>query len=117
MLSPKLIGKFYIEVIPETYAVEYEASLTPTVLDIFDANWQTEHVINASGEPRFISMAGRYGMKIIGKTDGSGSVGGLPLQQRGRPPPMPTSRSPSASAPASNAPAITTPASPGRRWR
>ncbi|HSZ59965.1 MAG TPA: hypothetical protein VK797_30260 [Tepidisphaeraceae bacterium] len=69
------IGKFYIEVIPETYAVEYEASLTPTVLDIFDATTKTDHKINASGEPRYVSSSGRYGMKIIGKTDGSGSIG------------------------------------------
>lgn len=80
-LSPEAIhtltqtGKFYIQVIPETYSVEYEISLTPTVLDIFDANTRTEKVIKASGEPKYISASGRYGMKIVGKSDGSGSLG------------------------------------------
>jgi ABC-type transport system involved in multi-copper enzyme maturation permease subunit len=68
-------GKFYIQVIPETFSVEYEIAPTPTVLDIFDANTKSEQVVKASDPPRFISSSGRYGMKIIGKSDGTGSIG------------------------------------------
>jgi ABC-type transport system involved in multi-copper enzyme maturation permease subunit len=68
-------GRFYIQVVPETYAVEYEASPTATVVDIFDGSTKSEQVIKASGEPKYISATGRYGMKILGKSDGSGSIG------------------------------------------
>jgi hypothetical protein len=68
-------GKFYVQVVPETYSVEYEVAPTPTVLNVFDLTDKTNHLIRASGSPRFVSASGRYGMKIIGKSDGSGSIG------------------------------------------
>jgi ABC-type transport system involved in multi-copper enzyme maturation permease subunit len=71
-------GKFYIQVIPETYSVEYEIAPTPTVLDIFDPGTRSEQVIKQAkppGELKFISASGRYGMKIVGKADGTGSIG------------------------------------------
>ena len=66
-------GSFYVQSIPDTNSVEYEVSSTPTVLDVIDAGGK-EHVIRASGPPRFLSTAGRYGMKIIGNSKGEGSV-------------------------------------------
>lgn len=71
----KLIGtgKFYLQVVPETNSIEYEVTQTPTVIDVIDTN-TTEHVIKAAGPPRFVSMANRYGMKIVGRSDGKGSV-------------------------------------------
>jgi ABC-type transport system involved in multi-copper enzyme maturation permease subunit len=65
-------GHFFIQVVPETNSVEYEVNQTPTVLDIFDGT--ADHVIKSSGPPRFISMANRYGMKIVGNSKGEGSV-------------------------------------------
>jgi ABC-type transport system involved in multi-copper enzyme maturation permease subunit len=78
-LSPevdrKLIqtGKFFLQVVPETNSIEYEITQTPTVLLMIDASGQS-HIIKAAGPPRFVSMANRYGMKIVGRSDGTGSV-------------------------------------------
>ncbi|HEY8751935.1 MAG TPA: hypothetical protein VIM11_28395 [Tepidisphaeraceae bacterium] len=66
-------GRFFVQVVPETNAVQYEITPTPVVLDIIDGNGG-EHVIKAAGGPRFISMANRYGMKIVGNSKGEGSV-------------------------------------------
>jgi ABC-type transport system involved in multi-copper enzyme maturation permease subunit len=66
-------GKFYLQVIPETNSVQYEVTQTPTVIDVIDSGG-AEHVIKAAAPPRYISMANRYGMKIVGNSKGEGSV-------------------------------------------
>jgi hypothetical protein len=74
--------KFWIQVVPETNSVKYGVTGVPTVLDVIDATGK-ETVIhplpdksNPSGyaPPQYISAANRFGMKIVGAADGSGSV-------------------------------------------
>jgi ABC-type transport system involved in multi-copper enzyme maturation permease subunit len=64
---------FLVSVVPETPSVDYVISPTPTVLGVFGAD-HSQHVIRASGAPRFGSHPGRYGMQIAGGPNGSGTV-------------------------------------------
>jgi len=65
--------KFYVSTLPQTPSVEYMVSATPTVLLVIDSQ-QKQHVISASGPPRFISHAGKYGEQIVGSPKGDGSA-------------------------------------------
>ena len=65
--------KFYVATLPQTPSVEYEVSATPTVLLVIDAS-KKQHLIAASGPPRFISHPGKYGVQIVGSPTGNGSA-------------------------------------------
>lgn len=67
--------KFYVATEPQTPAVEYEVTPTPTVLlAVQPSDGKELGRIDASGLPRFASRVGRYGMQIVGSPKGEGSV-------------------------------------------
>jgi ABC-type transport system involved in multi-copper enzyme maturation permease subunit len=65
--------KFYVATEPQTPSVVYQITTTPTVLLVAQPG-QAPVRIDASGNPRFASHPGRYGMQIVGSPKGDGSV-------------------------------------------
>lgn len=76
------VGRFYIEVIPETPSVRYEVSEMPTVLDVIGKTHPSQMIKPAAdpsstshtAAPLFFSKTNRYGMQIVGSPKGDGAV-------------------------------------------
>jgi ABC-type transport system involved in multi-copper enzyme maturation permease subunit len=66
-------GKFYVATEPQTPSVEYEITTKPTVLFVRQPG-KPDVTIAPTGNPRFSSHPGRYGMQIMGSPKGDGSV-------------------------------------------
>lgn len=67
-------GKFYVSTLGQTPSVEYGVTRTPTVLVVEPLSRTHSTTIKASGPPRFISHAGKYGAQIVGSPKGDGSA-------------------------------------------
>jgi ABC-type transport system involved in multi-copper enzyme maturation permease subunit len=67
-------GKFYVSTLGQTPSVEYGVTQTPTVLVVEPLSRTRSTTIKASGPPRFISHAGKYGAQIVGSPRGDGSA-------------------------------------------
>ena len=76
------VGRFYIEVIPETPSVRYEVSEMPTVLDVIGKTHPPQMIKpaadpslpNRAATPLFFSKTNRYGMQIVGSPKADGAV-------------------------------------------
>lgn len=66
-------GKFFVATEPQTPSVQYEVTTRPTVLLVQQPGKQPV-TIQPTGNPRFFSHPGRYGMQIVGSPKGDGSV-------------------------------------------
>jgi len=76
------VGRFSIEVVPETPSVRYEVSQMPTVLDVIGKSRPPQMIKPAPdpslpdhvAPPQFLSKTNRYGMQIVGSPKEDGSV-------------------------------------------